>query len=140
MTRLRVSRLLALASLLSSVVLASAAPVERRELVTVESGLAVDPIGGVRSVAHAATGGAAYSASTAGWREREAPAGVGWGVYDPPLDGSHTSMSEAALARALQDEIDREVARLSDLDTPTAAGLAAARDAVAAISADHDYQ
>mmetsp|Transcript_10636 Transcript_10636/g.44146 ORF Transcript_10636/g.44146 Transcript_10636/m.44146 type:complete len:129 (+) Transcript_10636:670-1056(+) len=49
-TRLRVSRLLALASLLSSVFLASAAPVERRELVTVESGLAVDPIGVVRSV------------------------------------------------------------------------------------------
>ena len=46
----RVSRLLVLVSLLSSVFLASAAPVERRELVTVESGLAVDPIGVVRSV------------------------------------------------------------------------------------------
>ena len=46
----RVSRLLVLVSLLSSVFVASAAPVERRELVTVESGLAVDPIGVVRSV------------------------------------------------------------------------------------------
>ena len=45
-------------------------------------------------------------------------------------------MSESALARALQDEIDREVARLSDLDTPTAAAAAAAARAVAAITAD----
>ena len=67
-----------------------------------------------------------YSGTTAGWREREAPTRSGWGQYAPPMAGSQTSMTEAALARALQDEITREVQRLSALETPAAAAAAAA--------------
>ena len=72
-----------------------------------------------------------YSDGIAAWRERSAPEHAGWGVYAPPMPGSHTSVAEADVARALQGEIEREVARLSELETPAAAAATAASAAVA---------
>ena len=47
------------------------------------------------------------------------------------MEGAPTTVGEADLARALQSEIEREVARLSDLGPPEAVALTAARQVAA---------